>query len=139
MSCPGNVCSVVLMTTNTNPTARPKNICSFGCDRRLTPANRADLKRGAGEDFRYVCVTCYDQSGLENEHEDGGHEDTPNNDCPTCNEQAAAEVDEDAHLVTKAGKLRSARSHAECYALDIHPKTREGRQDCRDGKFTGDR
>lgn len=126
--------------TTTNPTATPKNICSLGCGRRLTPANRADLKRGAGTDYRYVCIHCYDEAGLENEHQDGAHDTEPNEACPMCSPDSwTNDDDEDAHLVTKTGKPRSVRSHAECYALGIHEKSREGRQACREGKFTEDK
>jgi hypothetical protein len=124
------------MTTNTNPATKPNNACHT-CDRRLTPANRADIKRGAGADYRYMCTHCYDESGLENEHADGYHDDEPNTACPACDAEAAAEVTEEAAIVTKAGNPRSARSHAECYAMGIHEKSREGRQACRDGKFNG--
>lgn len=124
------------MTTTTNP--KPNNACHT-CDRRLTPANRADLKRDAGSDYRYMCTHCYDEAGLENEHADGYHDDALNTECPVCNDQAVEEIAEEAAITTKAGKPRSVRSHAECYAQGIHAKSREGRQDCRDGKFTGDR
>jgi hypothetical protein len=127
------------MTTNTNPATKPNNACHT-CDRRLTPANRADIKRGAGADYRYMCTHCYDESGLENEHADGYHDEEPNTACPACTEQSDDEAArDDVALVTATGKTRSVRSHAECYAQGIHAKSREGRQDCRDGKFTGDR
>lgn len=30
-----------------------------------------------------LCVTCYNEAGLENEHQDGYH-DVPNANCPMC-------------------------------------------------------
>lgn len=31
-----------------------------------------------------MCGKCIDQSGLENEHADGYHDDAPNAECPDC-------------------------------------------------------
>lgn len=31
-----------------------------------------------------LCVSCYDAAGLENEHSDGYHDDTPDPNCPDC-------------------------------------------------------
>lgn len=33
-----------------------------------------------------LCLTCYDEAGLENEHEDGHHDAEPHADCPYCKE-----------------------------------------------------
>jgi hypothetical protein len=31
-----------------------------------------------------LCERCYEEAGLENEHQDGYHEDAPHPDCPDC-------------------------------------------------------
>lgn len=33
-----------------------------------------------------LCKRCYDEAGLENEHQDGYHDKEPNKDCPMCKE-----------------------------------------------------
>lgn len=37
-----------------------------------------------GDATTQLCRKCYDEAGLENEHEDGLHDDSPVADCPTC-------------------------------------------------------
>lgn len=39
--------------------------------------------RGDNENVR-LCVSCWDAAGLDNEHSDGYHDDTPNAHCIRC-------------------------------------------------------
>lgn len=56
------------------------------CGKNVTARNSAAKVYGSigHED---MCVTCYDQAGLENEHSDGHHADEPNADCPQCKDK----------------------------------------------------
>jgi hypothetical protein len=48
-----------------------------GCGKRTTD------RTGGGTE---LCRRCYDEAGLENEHQDGGHTE-PHPDCPMCKGQ----------------------------------------------------
>jgi hypothetical protein len=37
-----------------------------------------------------LCAACYDEAGLENEHQDGYHAEKPVSDCPMCEAEASA-------------------------------------------------
>jgi hypothetical protein len=39
---------------------------------------------GDGEEFVELCRRCHDEAGLENEHQDGLHDDKPKQGCPMC-------------------------------------------------------
>lgn len=39
---------------------------------------------GEGESSIELCIRCYDDAGLENNHSDGGHDDNPHPDCYLC-------------------------------------------------------
>jgi len=53
------------------------------CGKGVTARNSAAKVYGS-RGYEDMCVTCYDQAGLENEHADGHHADEPNTDCPQC-------------------------------------------------------
>lgn len=77
------------------------------------------------------CDRCYDLAGLEASHQDGAHEDEADADCLMCDPNARADRSRPSNDV----KAHTSRSHADCYDNDLHPMTKEGRADCRKGKF----
>jgi len=60
---------------------------------------------GSGESDVELCVGCYDDAGLENEHSDGHHEDNPHPDCGACQADNStsklARVDTSAEAVAR--------------------------------------
>lgn len=47
---------------------------------------------GASESNVSLCVDCYENAGLENEHSDGGHSDKPHPSCKQCTATIEAAV-----------------------------------------------
>ena len=90
------------------------------CSVKLTSKNR-DI------DAPHLCVTCFEEAGLENEHMDGFHDDEPEARCPMCVEQPRPEVKTGHHNTAP----KSHGSHSECYAKQLHAKTPAGRAACR--------
>jgi len=75
-----------------------------------------------------VCNRCFDMAGYENEHLDGYHDDEPlTGICPSCSPEIVKDHSRKGHEGTTVAR----GSHAECYAKDAHPKTKEGRAACR--------
>lgn len=112
----------------TNTTNRRRCI---DCSRVLTAANHVlDTSQ-----INTMCDDCYDYASWENTHQDEGHDTDENRglitDCPVCNGQGPTDRSKPSNDV----KAHTSRSHADCYDNDLHPMTKEGRADCRKGKF----
>ena len=72
------------------------------------PTAFADL--GDSNDFPY-CRTCWDRVGLENEHNDGGHDDERHPDCPLC---ICAELEEEEDPMSELiGTFEAEREQAQ--------------------------
>ncbi len=117
------------MTTTKLPTT-----CT-GCDTKLTKKNRTSANLGTlPGTFDDMCLTCYEEAGVENEHADGHHDDTPAANCPECNVDAAIEVNEEIELINPpAATGRKNFNHANC----VHPRTPKGRAACRAAMAAG--
>jgi hypothetical protein len=113
--------------TNNN-SRRPRCI---DCSRVLNSTNATIDTSIVGR----MCNDCYDYASWENTHQDEGHDaDTDRDlitDCPVCNGEAPTDRSKPSNVV----KAHANRSHADCYDNDLHPMTKEGRADCRKGKF----
>lgn len=96
------------MTTN----RKPANCTD--CNRKLTSATRSDNE--------VLCTKCYELAALENDHQDGYHDDAPDADCLMCDPNARAQVNGHTN-----GKPKSHTSHADC----DHDKTKAARAACR--------
>lgn len=70
------------------PTRRTRTatVCTGGCGKNVTARNSAAKLRSA-MGYDDMCAACYDVAGLENEHSDGHHAETPNADCPQCKDR----------------------------------------------------
>lgn len=51
----------------------------LGCGKRTR-------ETGSSESNVELCIDCYDDAGMENEHDDGHHDDNPHSDCRWCRE-----------------------------------------------------
>lgn len=92
-----------------------------------------NLRRSAHKarrDNLTLCNPCYEEAMHENDHQDGLHDDDFNLDCPFCQDEADAP---DFSMMTAT----APHSHAGCYALDMHPKTKAGRAACRAARAKG--
>lgn len=56
---------------------------------RCHACGKLTRETGEGESGLELCLTCFTEGGLENEHSDGGHEDQFFEECPTCREEKA--------------------------------------------------
>ena len=45
---------------------------------------------GSSESYVDLCLACYDEAGIENQHQNGEHEEERDADCPMCKEEQAA-------------------------------------------------
>lgn len=88
---------------------------TVACTRRAAPKH---LVGGNAE----TCLKCWDAYGMENDHQDGHHEDGEGIDCPMC-----GTYDPRPRKGHTNGVSHVRTSHAEC----DHPRTPAGRAACR--------
>jgi hypothetical protein len=97
------------------------------CNVQLNSSNaKLDTSR-----INRMCDRCYDMAGLENEHQDGYHEDQAVADCLMCNPDARGDRSRKGHEGTAP---KTQGSHADCYAKGAHEATKAGRAACRKGR-----
>lgn len=72
-----------------------------------------------------LCVRCFDLAALENEHQDGGHDDEANADCPMCDPDARKQH------TAKAGHTNGKPLSHTSHAGHDHPATKAARAACR--------
>lgn len=111
------------MTTN-KPAARKPITCS-DCHVQLNSSNTRHHRQ------HDLCDACYELAGLENEHQDGMHEDEAVADCLMCDPNARKDRSRKARPSTIPGPMQS---HAACYAAGTHEATKAGRAACRKGR-----
>lgn len=105
------------------------------CGTKLNKANAAAIVEGnLGSE---LCCNCDYQGGLENEHNDYGH-DEPVDDCPLCNPDTVNTV-ETVKAITEAKTVstptgRTNFDHSAC----THPRTPAGRAACRKERAKGE-
>jgi hypothetical protein len=73
------------------------------------------------------CDDCFEQAGLENEHQDGYHDEGRYANCPICTPSCVVDRSKPSNTITDVRK----GSHAGCYAINAHEKSRAGRAACR--------
>lgn len=104
------------------------------CGTRLTSANRAStVERAMG--FDDMCVNDYIRSGLENEHQDGEHEDNVDN-CPMCEDTDETPEMETEMIDTKITVANPTSRRYINHRDHNHPCTPKARAACRAGLST---
>lgn len=95
---------------------------------RKAPATCTDcnikITRSNGQLDAGLCNRCYDLAALENEHQDGYHEDEAVADCLMCDPDARADRSRKGH---SNGIAKTNTSHAG----HDHPTTKAARAACR--------